>query len=412
MRKRFLNRVIYTHVGAILVAVNPFEHLDIYGDKDIKKASNVANTYPHVFITASIAYQQLSVNMKNQSVLISGESGAGKTETTKKVLSYLASIAPGKTRGQRDPAEPSIEDKILQSNPLLEALGNAKTLRNNNSSRFGKWMQVNFDQAFHIDGCEIINYLLEKSRIVSQTPKERNYHIFYLLLAGASPSRRERCGLSTPQDYWYLNQTECYTIEGVDDAADYREVLSAMKTLGFSETLQDSILNIIAAILHIGNITFEAGATEGSSALSAGCASHVQYCTDLLGLDSAGFQFALTEKTVQMGRGSVVSMKLTPAQAGDSKDTLSKALYSNLFDWIIRYLLDVVMAASIDMMLICQMLYYIITCMTFVDLCILPVFKQKHQPNPETRRVSLLHWHSRHIRIRSLRRQLIRAALY
>ena len=328
-----MNDLIYTHVGAILVAVNPFQRLGIYGDRDMKRASNVSNTYPHIFISASIAYQQLSVNMKNQSVLISGESGAGKTETTKKVLNYLASVAPG-TKNQSEDA--SIEDKILQSNPLLEALGNSKTLRNNNSSRFGKWMKVYFDHSFHIDGCEVVNYLLEKSRIVSQSPSERNYHMFYLLLAGADSMLRERCNLLAADQFMYLNQTGCYSIEGVDDAADFEEVCKAMNTLCFAQELQDSIMKLIAAILHIGNIQFDAGVEEGTSKVSADSASHVDTVIDILGLDRASFLFALTEKTVQMGRGSVVGMTLSAAQALASKDTLSKALYSNLFDWIIR----------------------------------------------------------------------------
>jgi myosin heavy subunit len=300
----------------------------------------VSNTYPHVFITASIAYQQLIVNTKNQSVLISGESGAGKTETTKKVLNYLANVAPATKSKKADShshkEEPGIEDKILQSNPLLEALGNAKTLRNNNSSRFGKWMKVYFDHTFHIDGCEIVNYLLEKSRLVTQNTNERNYHMFYMLLSGANAALREACGLQTADQYRYLDQSGCYTIEGVDDDAEFQEVLAAMHTLQFSADLQDSILKLLAAILHIGNITFEAGATEGSSAVTAGCAGHVEFALTLLGLDRAAFMFALTEKTVQMGRGSVVGIKLTASQALDSKDTLAKALYSNLFDWIIR----------------------------------------------------------------------------
>lgn len=323
------------------MAVNPFQRLDIYGQNEIKRASNVTNTYPHVFITASIAYQQLIVNTKNQSVLISGESGAGKTETTKKVLNYLANVAPAnKSKAAMMPhshtTEPGIEDKILQSNPLLEALGNAKTLRNNNSSRFGKWMKVYFDHSFHIDGCEIVNYLLEKSRLVSQNINERNYHMFYMLLAGASASLRETCGLLSADQYRYLDQSGCYAIEGVDDSAEYQEVLSAMNTLQFSRELQDSILKLLAAILHIGNISFAAGATEGSSEVTPACATHVELAITLLGLDRAAFMFALTEKTVQMGRGSVVGIKLSPSQALDSKDTLAKALYSNLFDWIIR----------------------------------------------------------------------------
>jgi len=335
VRKRFNNRMIYTHVGAILVAVNPFERLDIYGEADIRRASNVVNTYPHVFITASVAYQQLRMNMKNQSVLISGESGAGKTETTKKVLNYLANVAPA-LKGKSSAEEPGMEDKILQSNPLLEALGNAKTLRNNNSSRFGKWMKVDFDHNFRIQGCEIVNYLLEKSRVVTQSTGERNYHIFYQLAAGADDEFRRRCALLPVDKCAYLNTSGCLTIEGVDDAADFREVQEAMNTLQFSADIQNQMMQIIAAIMHMGNIEFSSGKSEGSSQVNAAADAAISKTCELLGLQVDSFKYALTEKRVQMGRGSVVSIKLNPVQAMDSKDTLCKALYSNMFDWVIR----------------------------------------------------------------------------
>jgi myosin heavy subunit len=336
VRKRFQNQCIYTHVGAILVAVNPFERLNIYSDEEIKKASNVVNTYPHVFITASVAYQQLRMNMKNQSVLISGESGAGKTETTKKVLTYLANVAPAiRLKNTSLAIEPGIEEKILQSNPLLEALGNSKTLRNNNSSRFGKWMKVDFDHNFRIQGCEIVNYLLEKSRVVTQSHMERNYHIFYQLLAGCTTEFRSRAGLLSSDQYSYLMSSGCYEIEGVNDASDLQEVLEAMNTLQFSPDLQNQLLQVIAGVLWIGNISFMNGNTDGSSQVNQASAHATEMACQLLGFQIDSFKFALTEKRVQMGRGSVVSIKLNPTQALESKDTLSKALYSNMFDWVI-----------------------------------------------------------------------------
>lgn len=260
----------------------------------------------------------------------------GKTETTKKVLSYLANVAPAikSASGER---EPGIEDKILQSNPLLEALGNAKTLRNNNSSRFGKWMKVDFEHSFRIQGCEVVNYLLEKSRVVTQSSGERNYHIFYQLLAGSDSAFISKCGLTSPEQYAYLNQCGCYLIDGVDDAKDFLEVQEAMQTLQFSNDLQTQMLQIIAAILHMGNITFSQGQLEGSSQVSSSSSTAVEMSSKLLGLKIDSFTFSLTEKRLQMGsRGSVVSVKLSPMQAVDSKDTLSKALYSNMFDWVIR----------------------------------------------------------------------------
>ena len=190
---------IYTLVGAILVAVNPFEHLPIYGPDAIERYAKAAaaagagdgtgdggaagGSAPHIYSIAAAAYRGLSVDRHSQSVLISGESGAGKTETTKKVLEYLAAVAGAGTGAASD--KPSIEKQILQSNPILESFGNAKTLRNNNSSRFGKWMQIDFDSGGArpvIKGCRIVEYLLEKSRVVHQTLGERSYHAFYMLL--------------------------------------------------------------------------------------------------------------------------------------------------------------------------------------------------------------------------------------
>ena len=253
------------------------------------------------------------------------------------MLTYLATVAPG-THSNKD--EPGIEEKILQSNPLLEALGNAKTLRNNNSSRFGKYMKVDLDQSFRIQGCEIINYLLEKSRVTTQSSMERNYHIFYQLVAGvddAFPGFTNKWGPFLPfEEYNFLNQSGCIQIDGVDDKKEFLEVTEALHILQFSPEQQDQMMRIITAVLLMGNILFTHGSSEGSSEVEAGSSQeNVSKVNELLGFDKDAFDFALTMKRVQMGRGSVVSIKLTPEQALDSKDTLAKALYSNMFDWII-----------------------------------------------------------------------------
>ncbi len=256
----------------------------------------------------------------------------GKTETTKKVLTYLANVAPGARKASKN--EPGIEDKILQSNPLLEALGNAKTLRNNNSSRFGKWMKVDFDHDFRIQGCEIVNYLLEKSRVVIQTKGERNYHIFYQLIAGSDPALKARLRLGGIDDYRLLTQSGCSVIEDVDDAAEFRDVIAALVTLQFYGDFSESMFKIMSAILHLGNVEFitanEVAAVSPSSLATLGVAA------ELLGVELAQLNFALTEKRVQMGKGEVVNIKNNAAQAVDSKDTLSKALYSNLFDCVVK----------------------------------------------------------------------------
>jgi len=339
VRKRFLNGNIYTFVGSILVAVNPFKSLDIYNNEQIKKAESIVTMgipYPHVFVTGAIAFKQLRENAKNQSVLISGESGAGKTETTKKVLTYLASVSE-QSKATTDSTP--IQDKILQSNPLLEALGNAKTLRNNNSSRFGKWMKVDYDSAFRISGCEIVNYLLEKSRVVKQTMNERNYHIFYQLLSGTSGEQKEQFFLQDPEYYAYLNTSNCTTISGVDDKEEFRDVLKSLVTLQFSSELIDMMFQILSAILMLGNIQFDDAVEDGNDVCYvAGASSEtIMICANLLGVDVDPFSKALTTRIQQVtGRRSIYTIKLSKGQAQDNRDTLAKSLYGNLFDWCIK----------------------------------------------------------------------------
>ena len=196
-------------------------------------------------------------------------------------------------------------------------------------------MKVDFDHNFKIQGCEIVNYLLEKSRVVTQSSGERNYHIFYQLLAGCTKEFHTRASLLPPDQYGYLIQSGCYQIEGVDDAGDFREVMEAMNTLQFSTDLQTQMLQIIAGVLWTGNITFTSGKSDGSSQVNQASSMATEQACELFGFQIDSFKFALTEKRVQMGRGSVVSIKLNPAQAMDSKDTLAKAVYSNMFDWVI-----------------------------------------------------------------------------
>lgn len=198
-------------------------------------------------------------------------------------------------------------------------------------------MKVGFNQHFLIQGCEIINYLLEKSRVVSQSLNERNYHIFYQLIAGADGPMKQRLYLRTPQEYHYLNQSECYRIQGVDDQQEFKEVVEAMKTLQFSNSTMESMFKIVAGILLLGNITFEPLPGNTDAAIVSQTSSETLHqCAELLGLDLDIFLFALQEKRVQMGRGSIVSMKFNAGQAIDNRDTLAKYLYSNMFDWTIQ----------------------------------------------------------------------------
>lgn len=340
VRKRFMSKIIYTHVGAILVAVNPFEQLDIYSRAEMDRAQRALNDnilYPHVYVTAATAFSQLKIHKRHQSVLISGESGAGKTETTKKVLEYLASMSPG-GKSLDDPNAPGMEKKILQSNPLLEALGNSKTRRNDNSSRFGKWMKVDFDSSCRIQGCEIVNYLLEKSRVVGFNFDERNYHIFYQLLAGATPELKQQLGLQDPKKYRYLRECESFTVPTIDDAADFHEVQAAMATLQIPIERQMEMFKVLAAILAIGNITFS---SEVNGEIEAGESRRiVQEVSVLLSLDPTGksLSTALTEKHMYIKGVLQPPQPYTAEQASDNRDALVKALYSNLFDETIKHI--------------------------------------------------------------------------
>jgi myosin heavy subunit len=337
VRKRYFRKMIYTLVGPILVAVNPFERLPIYESGDVRKAQAHASIYPHIFVTAAIAYSQLRDNKKSQSVLISGESGAGKTETTKKVLQYLATVASAHDDGH----EVGVEERIMQSNPLLEAMGNAKTLRNNNSSRFGKYMKIDFDRRDLIQGCSIVNYLLEKSRVVLQSKMERSYHIFYQLCAGAEklPFASE-LNVKGPNEYRYLNRSGCSAIEGVDDSEEFHDVITAMRTLQFGNDEQQSMFSIVTAVLNLGNILFEKGdGNADDSRVDKASRGILDIAARLLGLDSVALSVALTEKTMTVGR-EMVTVLFSPLQAADNRDTLAKALYGSLFDWVVNSIND------------------------------------------------------------------------
>ena len=204
-------------MGDILISVNPYERLPIYTASVMDQYLHGDHSHmrPHVFAIADDCYKAL-LKKEDQSVIISGESGAGKTEATKVILQYLAEVAG---------SESGVEQQVLKANPILESFGNAKTLRNNNSSRFGKWMEVHFDGKNSIIGCKMISYLLEKSRVALQADNERNFHVFYQLLAGADDEMRREFYLGAPEDYEFLNKSGCIYIEGTDDAADFHENL-------------------------------------------------------------------------------------------------------------------------------------------------------------------------------------------
>lgn len=334
LKKRFEHGEIYTYIGHVLVSVNPFRDLGIYTDAvlDSYRGRNRLEVPPHVFAVAESAYYNMKAYHENQCVIISGESGAGKTEAAKRLMQYIASVSGGS-----DSSIQKTKDMVLATNPLLESFGNAKTLRNNNSSRFGKYLELEFNPQGEPVGAKITNYLLEKSRVVGQILNERNFHIFYQFTKAAPQEYREMFGVQPPQSYVYTSRSKCYDVQGIDDQTDFQETLNAMRTIGLAKAEQDNIFRILAAVLWIGNITYRENDQGGVDIADQTVVDFVAY---LLEVDVAHVVKALTIRIVETARGggrrgSVYESPLNPVQAVAVRDALAKALYFNLFDWIV-----------------------------------------------------------------------------
>lgn len=334
LKKRFEHGEIYTYIGHVLVSVNPFRDLGIYTDQvlDSYRGRNRLEVPPHVFAVAESAYYNMKAYKDNQCVIISGESGAGKTEAAKRLMQYIASVSGGTdSRIQRT------KDMVLATNPLLESFGNAKTLRNNNSSRFGKYLELEFNEQGEPVGAKITNYLLEKSRVVGQITNERNFHIFYQFTKAAPKEYRETFGVQQPQSYVYTSRSKCFDVPGIDDPGDFRETLKAMQIIGLTKAEQDNIFRVLAAILWIGNITFRENDQGGVDIADESVVNFVAY---LLEVDSAHVHKAMTVRIVETARGggrrgSIYESPLNTVQACAVRDALAKAIYFNLFDWIV-----------------------------------------------------------------------------
>ncbi|CAJ1957019.1 unnamed protein product [Sphenostylis stenocarpa] len=234
--------------GPILIALNPFKDVKVYGNDYVSAYRQKLLDSPHVYALADAAYNEMMNDEANQSIIISGESGAGKTETAKIAMQYLAALGGGCS---------GIEDEILQTNFILEAFGNAKTSRNDNSSRFGKLIEIHFSAMGKICGAVVQTFLLEKSRVVQLALDERSYHIFYQLCAGSSRDLKERLNLRTASEYKYLNQSDCITIDGVNDAKKFNRLMKALDVIRMSKEDQELVFKMLAAILWLGNISFK-----------------------------------------------------------------------------------------------------------------------------------------------------------
>ncbi|KAL1781439.1 unconventional myosin-VI isoform X1 [Sigmodon hispidus] len=361
VKVRYSKDRIYTYVANILIAVNPyFDIPKIYTSDTIKsyQGKSLGTMPPHVFAIADKAFRDMKVLKMSQSIIVSGESGAGKTENTKFVLRYLTeSYGTGQ----------DIDDRIVEANPLLEAFGNAKTVRNNNSSRFGKFVEIHFNEKSSVVGGFVSHYLLEKSRICVQGKEERNYHIFYRLCAGASEDIREKLHLSSPDNFRYLNrgctryfankETDKQILQNrkspeyvkagslkdplLDDHGDFIRMCTAMKKIGLDDEEKLDLFRVVAGVLHLGNIDFEeAGSTSGGCNLKNKSAPSLEYCAELLGLDQDDLRVSLTTRvmltTAGGTKGTVIKVPLKVEQANNARDALAKTVYSHLFDHVVK----------------------------------------------------------------------------
>ncbi|XP_076257512.1 myosin heavy chain 95F jaguar isoform X2 [Rhynchophorus ferrugineus] len=360
IRVRYYKNKIYSYVANILIAVNPYKDIpELYSSQTIKsyQGRSLGEMPPHVFAIADKAFRDMKVFKQSQSIIVSGESGAGKTESTKHLLKYLCE------GGAAGP----IEQKILDANPVLEAFGNAKTTRNNNSSRFGKFIEVHFDKKFQVAGGHISHYLLEKSRICSSHGEERSYHIFYMLMAGGPADLRQKLGLTKPNDFNYLKhgctryftkpdtektlsagqKSSAHVKQGplrdilIDDISDFKDLDVALSRLGMADAERFQIYVTVAAVLHLGNVEFEENPEDsrGGCKVASNGEKSLTTASQLLGIDPDELKQALVSRVMQSARGgvkgTVIMVPLKIHEANNARDALAKAIYSNLFDYIV-----------------------------------------------------------------------------
>ncbi|CAO1945208.1 unnamed protein product [Urochloa humidicola] len=330
---RYAKNIIYTYTGNILIAINPFQRLPNLVDArtmEKYKGANLGDLDPHVFAIADVSYRQMINEGKSNSILVSGESGAGKTETTKLLMRYLAFLGGRSGTGER-----TVEQQVLESNPVLEAFGNAKTVRNNNSSRFGKFVEIQFDKSGKISGAAIRTYLLERSRVCQINSPERNYHCFYFLCAAPSEDLK-KYKLGDPSSFHYLNQSACIKVDGINDAEEYLATRKAMDTVGITEQEQEAIFRVVAAVLHLGNINFAKGREVDSSVLKDDKSRfHLNTAGELLMCDCEKLENALINREINTPEG-VITTTVGPNSATISRDGLAKQIYSRLFDWLVN----------------------------------------------------------------------------
>ncbi|XP_054903546.1 unconventional myosin-IXb isoform X5 [Poeciliopsis prolifica] len=329
LRSRFYKKKIYTYAGSILIAINPFKFLPIYNPKYVKMYENhqLGKLEPHIFAIADVAYYAMLRKRVNQCIVISGESGSGKTQSTNFLIHCLTALS------QKGYAS-GVERTILGAGPVLEAFGNAKTAHNNNSSRFGKFIQVNYLESGVVRGAVVEKYLLEKSRLVSREKNERNYHVFYYLLLGASEEERTEFKLLPPEEYFYLKQ-ENFKIEDEEDLRhDFERLQQAMQMVGFLPATKKQIFSVLSAILYLGNVTYRRKSSGRDEGLDVGPPEVLATLSDLLKVKEELLVEALTKRKTVTANDKLI-LPYSHSEAITARDSMAKSLYGALFDWIV-----------------------------------------------------------------------------
>ncbi|XP_043986101.1 unconventional myosin-Va isoform X2 [Gambusia affinis] len=333
LRVRFLDySSIYTYCGIVLVAINPYDQLSIYGEEviDAYSGQDMGDMEPHIFSVAEEAYCTMTREERNQSIIISGESGSGKTVSAKFTMRYFA-VVGGAAQ------QTSVEERVLASNPIMESIGNAKTTRNDNSSRFGKYIEIGFGRKGDIIGANMRTYLLEKSRVVFQASSERNYHIFYQLCAARELPEMRSLKLEPPEYFHYTKQGGEMQIAGTDDLSDLERTRNAFTVLGVQSEQQMELFRILSAVLHLGNVNIQAsGRSADRSYINADDRSLAVF-SKLLGVEGSQTAHWLCSRRLAVG-GEMLVKPMTGQQALEARDALAKHIYGQLFTWTVQRL--------------------------------------------------------------------------
>nr|XP_015837785.1 PREDICTED: myosin heavy chain, muscle isoform X14 [Tribolium castaneum] len=335
LRQRYYAKLIYTYSGLFCVAINPYKRFPVYTNRCAKlyRGKRRNEVPPHIFAISDGAYVNMLTNHENQSMLITGESGAGKTENTKKVIAYFATVGASTKKSEEQAKKGNLEDQVVQTNPVLEAFGNAKTVRNDNSSRFGKFIRIHFGPTGKLAGADIETYLLEKARVISQQSLERSYHIFYQMMSGAVKGLKEQCLLSNDvYDYHYVAQGKT-TIPNVDDAEEMRLTDQAFDVLGFTQEEKDNIYKITAAVMHMGCMKFKQRGREEQAEPDG--TEEGERVAKLLGIEAPGLYNALCKPRIKVG-AEFVTQGRNVNQVNYSVGAMSKAMFDRLFKFLVK----------------------------------------------------------------------------